>query len=272
METGQKIANVIIGIIIGCLTISLTLCFLAKDVVKKDIIGGIVKAEMMNSMSSEDAKELKELVDSKGVDKIINGLIDDSINSIETEKYKVSDQTFDELKDYIKDNDDLFKEVVGEEVDIESIVDSDEFGELKDEMDKSFKELAKMTDQQKKAIKLFTKITSIYLIGSLIVAIVVLLVILFLLNKDILVPMLVMGIDLIVSGFVASGLYLLIKLLIKVITEGIKYQVDFTPNRIIIVALSEIAAGIILLVVRKVFKNKKVEEPKEEVKKETKKK
>ena len=158
METGKKVANVLIGILICILTIGVTFCLLTKSVIKKDIINGLVKNEMIKSIDTGETDEIKKLVDNKEIDKVINGLIDDSINSIEKDKYKVSDDTFDDLKDYLKENEDLIEDIAGEDVDLDEMLDSDEFNELKEEMNKSFSELSKLSKRERKLVILFSKL------------------------------------------------------------------------------------------------------------------
>lgn len=260
MSTGQRIANVLIGIFIGLLTISVTSACLTKSVIKKDIINTLVKYEMMNSVDTENTKALKKVVNGKGVDKVINGIFDDTINSVQKEKYEISDKTFGNLEDYLKNNEELFEELIGEEVDIDEVIDSDDFKDLKEELNQSFQELSELTKEQKRLIILFNKVTSGILIATLIIAIIALLVALYLINKSVLVPMIVMGIDFIVSGVATSSTYIGIKILVNLLTKTSSANIPFDPTRILTVGIIEIIIGILLLVIRKVIKKKNITE------------
>lgn len=266
-KDAKKVINVIIGIILFVLIFSFTICSLAKNVIKKDLITSIVKSELK---LNESSKELQKLAENDEINKVIDGIIDDSINSIKTEKYEISAETFEDLKEYVKDNKEVFEDLAGEDVDIESIVDSDEFEDLKSELNKSFQELNQLSDKQKNAIKTFAKITSTAVILSLFIGIVALLLALFLINKSVLMPMLIGGIDLIVSGVLTSGMFICIKIVIGLIAKSADITISFSPSRILAVGLLELIIGIVLLVARGVLNKKTNKKIKNNVKKEEK--
>ena len=271
MKALRVIGNIIVGIVLFGLIFALTFTRSTKNFLEKDLIVGVVKEKITDTIRNETGK-----ITDKGEELINNMLEDNSSSDIirivvdnfdnyqhNKVGFKISDKDIDAIVNYATKYKSTIIEISGNKVkditdeEFKKIFSEENINALANEIFSSMDN--ELGDGIDLAIRVYSKATSskamFILIGSIIFSIILLLLINWSLYKWLLIT----GIDLIVSGVIISLVFVA-----GLVFNDIIASVDFIKetvgeinlNGYIIWGVVEIVIGIIFIIVYNVVKNK----------------
>lgn len=248
----------IIGFIIFILISMLASSFLLKNVVQNQIMGSVVKSEMiegiMKDSDIEHKEEIMNMLDDDELNYIVSDVMDEYLKAIENSNYEISDKTVDRIINYVDKHKEEIEKIAGEEIDVDELkMSKDEFNE---EMNKSLSEEA-IDSNVRDVFKVYKAYISTKFRIVLAVIIVVLIGLLMLINKNVYGWLTATGVSLIASGISMSGLYLLVREGLKQAMKESSVTIIIDPVNMLICGLIEMAVGVALLVTYNVINKKK---------------
>ncbi len=219
MKVLRVIGNIIIGIILFGLIFALSFIKSTKSFLEKDLIVGLVKVSITESLNKDnsDAKEESKVLFSKIMeDKDVEEVISVAINNFKeyqknSSNFRVSDSDVEKIRSFaMKYKDQILDISEGES----SELTEEKFDELfssesiNDFANKTFKEVSvDVGNDVDEAIDLYNRVTEKSVTIILIVAIVFFIIILGLINWSFYKWMMVVGIDLIITGLILAFVY-----------------------------------------------------------------
>ncbi len=271
MKALRVIGNILIGIILFGLIFTLTFTRSTKNFLEKDLILGIVKEKIRDTIKEESGKItdkskalLDDMMKDDGSSDIVRMVIDNFENYQKDKAgFKVSDADVEKIYSFASKYKKTIVEISGDKIkdisdaEFKRIFSSENINKIADEVFSSIdKDLGDGIDI---AIKGYSKATSKTAMILLIFSIVFFVLLLFLINWSLYKWMLVTGIDFIVSGVFISMIFFA-----GIVFNDIIGSVDFLKEAIgeinlngyIVWGASEIVGGIILIVIYH-FINKK---------------
>ncbi len=271
MKALRVIGNILIGIILFGLIFTLTFTRSTKNFLEKDLILGIVKEKIRDTIKEESGKItdkskalLDDMMKDDGSSDIVRMVIDNFENYQKDKAgFKVSDADVEKIYSFASKYKKTIVEISGDKIkdisdaEFKRIFSSENINKIADEVFSSIdKDLGDGIDI---AIKGYSKATSKTAMILLIFSIVFFVLLLFLINWSLYKWMLVTGIDFIVSGVFISMIFFA-----GIVFNDIIGSVDFLKEAIgeinlngyIVWGASEIVGGVILIVIYH-FINKK---------------
>ncbi len=271
MKALKVVGNVIIGIILFALIFALTFTRSTKNFLEKDLILGVVKEKITDTIKEESGKitekgesMLDDMLKDDESSNIIRMVLD-NFESYQENKtnFKVSDADIEKIYNYAVKYKSTIVEISGNKVkdisdaEFKKIFSSENINKLANEVFGSFdKDLGDGIDT---AIKIYGKATSNSVMLALIISIIFFTILLFLINWSWIKWMLVFGIDLIVCGVIISLFYvagLFLNDIIGSVDVLEKAVGEINLGGYIIWGLSELLIGILLVVLYNILKKK----------------
>ena len=271
MKALKVVGNVIIGIILFALIFALTFTRSTKNFLEKDLILGVVKEKITDTIKEESGKitekgesMLDDMLKDDESSNIIRMVLD-NFESYQENKtnFKVSDADIEKIYNYAVKYKSTIVEISGNKVkdisdaEFKKIFSSENINKLANEVFGSFdKDLGDGIDT---AIKIYGKATSNSVMLALIISIIFFTILLFLINWSWIKWMLVFGIDLIVCGVIISLFYvagLFLNDIIGSVDVLEKAVGEINLGGYIIWGLSEFLIGILLVVLYNILKKK----------------
>ena len=264
MKVLRVIGNVIIGIILFGLIFVLTFTRSTKKFLEKDLILGVVKEKIVESIKEESGEltnKGQELIDNMLDDNEANNIIQmvfDNFEKYQSDKanFKVSDKDIEVLYSYAVKYKSTIIEISGNKIkdisdeELKKIFSEENINSLVNDLFSGIdKDVGEGIDV---AIKTYNKATSSKTLIILIVSIVLFILLLMLINWSLFKWMLITGIDLIISGVLTTIIFVagvFISDLIKSsdATKEIIGEINFTGY--VIWGSIELVLGIILIVI-----------------------
>ena len=274
MKVLRVFGNIIIGVILFGLIISLSFLFATKSFFEKDLVIGLVKTSIIeiideNKENTNEKKDeiLSEIFDDDDTDKIAYVVIDNF------KKYQKNKNNFtisdDDLKIITSYAYKYKKQISKISSKAEEITDA-ELEELlsKKNINKIANELYSQIDESvgdevDEAVFIYDTIISKFIFIWGILAILFLIIILGLINWSLYKWMIVMGVCLIISGVMMSLTYIVCLLFNEIVStvdilNKVVGNINFTAY--IIIGGFELVIGIILIVIYNSLKNRKFNE------------
>lgn len=272
MKALRIIGNILIGIILFALIFTLTFTRSTKNFLEKDLILGVVKGKITDTIKAESGKitdQSKELLDDLLEDSESNNIVRIVIDNFENYQenktgFKVSDSDIEKIYSFAVKYKKTIVEIGGNKVkdisdeEFKKLFSSENINKLADEVFSSIDE--DLGDSVDEVIKVYSKATSNTVMMVLIISIVVCVILLFVINWSWFKWMMITGIDLIISGLFISLIYVVGMVFNDIIasTEEIKEIIgEINLNGYLIWGLSEFLIGVLLVVLYAVIKNKK---------------
>lgn len=279
MKALRSILYVIVAMFLGIFINLLSLSLVLKDVVQKEVVTSIVKSAIaeqyfekntISGLSEEQQKKVKEFLDDNASNEVVDIFINNYMNYLTDENYKISEQDVNKIKDYVKKHEDVIKEVTKEDVNIDDVLKDFNVEnidkETRQSLDKAEKE---MPSEVREVFTTYKAIAfgSVKLILAIIVIVCILL--LMLISWSLIKWMKATGVCFITNGILITLLYIFaagIKDLILKSADLKLYLENITFNNILIIGLVELALGIALVFIHKYLKKQEIttEENKEE--------
>ena len=273
MKTLRIISNILIGILLCVLIFSLTFIKSTKNFLEKDLILGVIKSSITNTIQEESGKlssHSQELLDNmlnnNDFDEIIDIAID-NFDNYRTDKinFKVSDSDTKKIVSYASKYKSTIIEISGNKIknmtdeELKKIFSSENINGFANEIFRSVEK--DFGDSMDVAINIYNKATSNTVFIILLISIVFMITILLLINWSLYKWMLVVGIDLIISGLLIELIYIL-----GLILNDIVNSVDILKKAIgeislvnyLVWGMFEVVVGIILIIIYNIVNKKKM--------------
>lgn len=271
MKALKIIGNILIGIILFCLIFALTFTQSTKKFLEKDLIMGVVKDRITNTIMEESgivtdkSKELlNEMLDDNESNNIVRMIID-NFDSYQNDKrnFKISDSDVEKIYSYATKYKSTIVQISGDKIknisdeEFKKIFSSENINKLANEIFSSIDN--NIGDGVDIVIKAYSKATSKTAIIILISSIVFFTILLLLINWSWYKWMITAGICLIASGlliglvYVAGAIFNDVIVSVDFIKEAIG---EINLNGYLIWGLSELLIGILLIVMYGIIKSK----------------
>ena len=274
MKVLRIIGNILIGIILFALIFSLTFVRSTKNFLEKDVILGVIKGKITDTVKEESEKlseKSEKLIDDMLQDDDVSDIIQMVINNYDNYQqnktnFKVSEADIEKISSYAVKYKSSIVEISGNKIkdlsdeEFKKIFSSENINSVANEIFNSIDgDVGEGIDI---AIKVYDKATSNTVLIILISAIVFFITLLLLINWSLYKWMIVTGISLVISGFLISLIYV-----VGLVFNDTIASIDIIKKAIgeinltgyIIWGSIEIVVGIILLVIYTVINNKKDE-------------
>lgn len=272
MKALRIIGNILIGIVLFCLIFTLTFVRTTKHFLEKDVILGVVKGKITETIKEESGKltdKGEEMLDNMLKDNESSDIIRmviDNFDNYQKDKinFKVSDSDIEKIVSYASKYKSTIVELSGNKIkevsdaELKKIFSSENINSLANEVFSSFDDdLGNGIDV---VVKSYSKFTSTKALIILISSIVVCILLLLLINWSLYKWMLVTGIDLVITGVLISLIYLA-----GLVFNDVINSIDIVKEAIGEISLTgyiiwgsiELVIGIILIIIYNVIKNKK---------------
>ncbi|MBR4177723.1 MAG: hypothetical protein IKH54_06300 [Bacilli bacterium] len=280
MKVLRKILVFILGFILYNLVCALILTFALKDIVQTEMIGGVVRENILpaitesEDVSSEEKEQIQALLEDEGVNEVINEVVGDILNTFGDENATFDQESIDKIFDYVIDNKEQLEKAIGKEIDtneIEKFRDSQEYSEFTGELSKTLNEAGSSLDSSSRAvIRTYNYIVSDNFKIALGIIIFIDLLLIMLIQWSLYKWLAILGRALYTSGITVMLMYLAIKVFINklLVENGINITID--TSNIFLLGIGSLILGIILVIIFKIInkaimnKEKSIEEPTKE--------
>lgn len=275
MKALRIIGNILIGIVLFCLIFTLTFVRTTKHFLEKDVILGVVKGKITETIKEESGKltdKGEEMLDNMLKDNESSDIIRmviDNFDNYQKDKinFKVSDSDIEKIVSYASKYKSTIVELSGNKIkevsdeELKKIFSYENINSLANEVFSSFDDdLGNGIDV---VVKSYSKFTSTKALIILISSIVVCILLLLLINWSLYKWMLVTGIDLVITGVLISLIYLA-----GLVFNDVINSIDIVKEAIGEISLTgyiiwgsiELVIGIVLIIIYNVIKNKKDDE------------
>ena len=280
MKVLRKILVFILGFVLYNLVCALILTFALKDIVQTEMIGGVVRENILpaitesEDVSSEEKEQIQALLEDEGVNEVINEVVGDILNTFGDENATFDQESIDKIFDYVIDNKEQLEKAIGKEIDtneIEKFRDSQEYSEFTGELSKTLNEAGSSLDSSSRAvIRTYNYIVSDNFKIALGIIIFIDLLLIMLIQWSLYKWLAILGRALYTSGITVMLMYLAIKVFINklLVENGINITID--TSNIFLLGIGSLILGIILVIIFKIInkaimnKEKSIEEPTKE--------
>lgn len=280
MKVLRKILVFILGFVLYNLVCALILTFALKDIVQTEMIGGVVRENIIpaitesEDVSSEEKEQIQALLEDEGVNEVINEVVGDILNTFGDENATFDQESIDKIFDYVIDNKEQLEKAIGKEIDtneIEKFRDSQEYSEFTGELSKTLNEAGSSLDSSSRAvIRTYNYIVSDNFKIALGIIIFIDLLLIMLIQWSLYKWLAILGRALYTSGITVMLMYLAIKVFINklLVENGINITID--TSNIFLLGIGSLILGIILVIIFKIInkaimnKEKSIEEPAKE--------
>ena len=257
----------ILAVVLFVLIFALSLVFRTKSFVEKEVIVSTVNEAITNQIDTQDlTTEQRNLIDSlkkdKDTEKLIQKAVENFVEYKTESNYYLKESDYNLLIDYITKHLDEINAVSDTSYSASEVKEMLKYDEMKDGVNELFDQLSdQMGDNETvdNVVRVYSKTTSnktMILIG---LGIVVTILAIVLINWSFIKWMLVVGIDLIISGALIGIIYILASMGKKLVVaeETIKpYIESININGFMFMAVGEIVFGIVLIVIYSIIKKK----------------
>ena len=119
MKVLRKILVFILGFVLYNLVCALILTFALKDIVQTEMIGGVVRENILpaitesEDVSSEEKEQIQALLEDEGVNEVINEVVGDILNTFGDENATFDQESIDKIFDYVIDNKEQLEKAIG---------------------------------------------------------------------------------------------------------------------------------------------------------------
>lgn len=266
MKALRVIGNIIIGIILFSLIFTLLFVTKTRDLIESDVLKETIKNVIDdienndNDLTESQKKVIDDMFKDSELSSMISMILKNYKEYINNPNYMVSQEDANKLHDFVKYYKNNIKDLSGENVSKMSDEEFDNYFNIEkiDEFAKNaFKEFDKNIEKKDISIAIdaysFATSKSIRLVLSFII--VFFIGLLILINWSPIKWMLVVGIDLIVSGVLFFMLYVSVEMIKDMFLKE-NAKINFNVNSFFLSSILQLIIGILLIVIYMVIKNK----------------
>ena len=276
MKVFRNIIYVIIAIFLGIFINLLSLSFILKDVVQGEIISNTIKTSIVSGYLAnnidnltDDQKELiEDFLKDNEINEVVDSFIDGYLNNQGNEKYRVSQEDVDKLKNYIEKHQEIIKQISNKDIDINDITKEITVDNINSKFDEVYDKLDNNTSQVQPVINSYKYFTVGPAKVILIVLIIVCIILLVLISWSLIKWMKTVGICLVSNGVIILFMFVVADALKDFIIKSSNLNItfsNFTFTNILMVGAIELLVGILLIVAYKLLNNKYVSKTKEDI-------
>ena len=273
MKALRSFVYVVVAIFLGIFINLLSLSLVLKNVVQKEMVTNLVKSaiaseyfdkKVENGLTEEQQKKVKEFLDDNSANEVLDVFINNYMNYLSDENYKISEQDVNKIKDYVKKHEDVIREISKEDINIDEVLKDFNADTIDKETRKSLEKVD--TELPSEVKDVFTTYKS-FTVGSIKLALAALvfgsIALLMLISWSLIKWMKATGVCLIVNGVLITLLYLILAsirdLILNNANLGIYIQ-NITFSTILVIGLVELVLGIALVIAHKIINKKGLNE------------
>ena len=265
MKVLRGFGNTIIGIILFALIFSLLFINRTSNLVEKDFLRETIKSTIDevsnndNSLTESQKKTIDDMFKDQEASSIISMVLENYKEYKNNSNYKVSEEDSKKLYDFVNKYRNYIKEISGENVSNMSEQEFEEYfnsNKIDEFAKNSFKEFDKEFNSKSldKILDVYTIVTSNDVKLVILFTIIIFIGLLLLINWSLFKWMIVVGIDLIISGILFFSIYVSAELVKDMVLKE-KARIQFNFDSFMISGIIQIVVGILLIVLYIVLKN-----------------
>lgn len=258
MRVVKGILSALISFVILILVLILTLSYSTSYIIKNEILSGELKDKIVDEYIKTEDKEksevLKEMLELDESVEIIDEIINEFANYINTGNMKSKDKIVKDIQTFAIKNKALFEKLTGETFDEEKIKSKETYDEIAKSLDDAFKDAGDEIDgDAKDVIKVYSLFISNTVRLIIILSIVTLIMLLMLINWSLTDWMKYFGTSLLISGILFTILYILTNAFMYKLIEMLEITTTINLTILLVVGLCELFVGAILIVLKSLF-------------------
>ena len=264
MKVFRNIIYVIIAIFLGIFINLLSLSFILKDVVQGEIISNTIKtsivsgylANNIDNLTDDQKVLIEDFLKDNEINEVVDSFIDGYLNSQGNEKYRVSQEDVDKLKNYIEKHQEIIKQISNKDIDINDITKEITVDNINSKFDEVYDKLDNNTSQVQPVINSYKYFTVGPAKIILIVIIIVCILLLILISWSLIKWMKTVGICLVSNGAIILFMFVVADALKDFIIKSSNLNIgfsNFTFTNILMVGAIELLVGILLIVTYKIL-------------------
>ena len=247
----------ILNFILVSLVMTFSVNLIFKNVIKKELLGGIAKdkivSEYIDNLDIDNKEEIKELLNNDEASSIASEVIDDYLKYVEDNNHKVSEDTVKRIVDFSVEHNSQISTISGENISESQIRSDETYKSISDAINNGFADVGTEIKAGQDIIKIYNKMTTANINAILIVAIIIIIILIMVVKSSVYRWLSNLGTALIVSGVFFLSLYIAIKALLDGILEKQEFDINIKIDGISKIAIAEIVTGIVLIIVQKII-------------------
>lgn len=256
------------GLFVLLLFFSLNIIF--KNVVKKQIIGGVAKEKIISEYienNIDNEKEIDKIINNEEAKTIIDYVVNDYMAYLSNNNHKVSEKTVQNIVNYCVNNKETVNNLLSAPLTESEMKSQDTYDSIYNTINDGFKNMkSEIGNTPTEAIKIYAKLTSNNIQIVLIILIIICVILLMIINGSLYKWMTTFGSSLISVGILICGLYFILNYIVKQIMnrQNFEFNITIKLDQILIIGILEITIGIVLIIIKKIIS--KIMEKKEDLK------
>lgn len=265
MKIIRKILVFILGFVLFNLVGAFFLSISIKNIVQEEVIGSVIKQSLVSSIQTEQniTPEQQEIIskalDNEQIDKLLNNVTDELINTLGTDNQKLNSESINDLIDYFIENKEVLEQITGTSVaaeDLEKFKSSEEYQEATNAITKSINETSKqLSPTEKKVIQGYSYMISdnfkLMILGCIAINILLIAFIQWSLYKWLAIA----GRSLYMTGITLIVMYFGMGAISQMLLQEVNMSIELDANNILLMGIGTIIFGLLLVVWCKIITN-----------------
>ncbi len=265
MKIIRKILVFILGFVLFNLVGAFFLSISIKNIVQEEVIGSVIKQSLVSSIQTEQniTPEQQEIIskalDNEQIDKLLNNVTDELINTLGTDNQKLNSESINDLIDYFIENKEVLEQITGTSVaaeDLEKFKSSEEYQEATNAITKSINETSKqLSPTEKKVIQGYSYMISdnfkLVILGCIAINILLIAFIQWSLYKWLAIA----GRSLYMTGITLIVMYFGMGAISQMLLQEVNMSIELDANNILLMGIGTIIFGLLLVVWCKIITN-----------------
>lgn len=265
MKIIRKILVFILGFVLFNLVGAFFLSISIKNIVQEEVIGSVIKQSLVSSIQTEQniTPEQQEIIskalDNEQIDKLLNNVTDELINTLGTDNQKLNSESINDLIDYFIENKEVLEQITGTSIaaeDLEKFKSSEEYQEATNAITKSINETSKqLSPTEKKVIQGYSYMISdnfkLVILGCIAINILLIAFIQWSLYKWLAIA----GRSLYMTGITLIVMYFGMGAISQMLLQEVNMSIELDANNILLMGIGTIIFGLLLVVWCKIITN-----------------
>lgn len=236
----------------------LSLSFIFKNVIQKDVVGSVVKNIIVEEFSEdkeltkqdkENIKKINDVIKTDDINKLVDKLLDEYEKSLENDNYEVSDKTVDYIVDLLVEYKDLINDITNEKVTEKQIRSKETRDGIKEGINEVLTDHPEdIEDTVRITITSYNLFVSTTFRLILILLTIICFALIALIRKSYIKWMKSASSIFIFTGILVSSLYFGLLYAFRNINTSSKYSITIDPKYILVLGIVEIIIGIAFLI------------------------
>lgn len=259
----------IISLVITLLIMVFSLNLIFKNVIEKEILGGVVKdqiiSEYIENADVENKELIKELLDEKEVTTIASNVIDEYMEYLEDNNHRVSEKTLNSIISFCVKHRTQISKIAGRDIPESEMTSQETYRNLSDSINEGFEHVGnEINTSGTEIVKTYNNLTSTNFKIIIIISIIISIILLMVIKNSLYKWLSNLGKALITNSIIIIVLYFALTTIVDEIIKQQNIDITIELSGILSIGIVELVLGIILIMIKKII-DKSIKEKKKTV-------